>query len=175
MRKEEKLQIIENIAAQLNETPNFYITDIEGLNAAVTSKLRRACFEKQIKLIVVKNTLFYKALEQKGIEGLEQFESVLKGTSAIMYAAETANVPARLIKEFSASNGKPILKGAFVQDCAYIGAENLDALVNIKSREELIGDIIGLLQSPMNNVISALTSQGGGKIAGIVKTLSEKE
>lgn len=175
MRKEEKLQIIETIAAQLNETPNFYVTDIEGLNAEVTSKLRRACFEKQIKLVVVKNTLFYKALEQKGIEGLEQFESVLKGTSAIMYATTAANAPAKLIKEFSASNGKPILKGAFVQDCTYIGAENLEALVNIKSREELIGDIIGLLQSPMKTVISALTSQGGGKIAGIVKTLSEKE
>ncbi|MEF9931670.1 MAG: 50S ribosomal protein L10 [Bacteroidales bacterium] len=175
MRKEEKLQIIESIAAQLKETPNFYVADIEGLNAQVTSKLRRACFEKQIKLAVIKNTLFYKALEQKGIENLEQFETVLKGSSAIMYALEAANSPAKLIKEFGKENGKPILKGAYVQDCAYIGAENLEALVNIKSREELIGDIIGLLQSPMQNVISALTSQGGGKIAGIVKTLSEKE
>lgn len=175
MRKEEKSQIIESIAAQLNETPNFYVADIAGLNAQVTSKLRRACFEKQIKLAVVKNTLFYKALEQKGIENLEQFESVLKGSSAIMYAAETANAPARLIQEFGKANGKPILKGAYVQECVYIGAENLEALVNIKSREELIGDIIGLLQSPMQNVISGLTAQSGGTIAGIVKTLSEKE
>lgn len=174
MRKEEKLQIIEDIAAQLNQSPNFYVTDITGLNAEVTSKLRRACFEKQIKLAVVKNTLFYKALEQKGIEGLEQFEGMLKGSSAIMFAPEAANVPAKLIQEFGLANGKPVLKGAYVQECIY-GAAALETLVNIKSREELIGDIIGLLQSPAKNVISALTSQGGGKIAGIVKTLSEKE
>lgn len=175
MRKEEKLQIIESIAAQLEVSPNFYITDIEGMNAETTSNLRRACFEKEVKLVVVKNTLFYKALQQRGIEEIEQFESILKGSSAIMFAPEAANVPAKLIKEFGQKSGKPVLKGAFVQECAYIGAENLETLVNIKSREELIGDIITLLQSPAKNVISALTSQGGGKIAGIVKTLSEKE
>ena len=175
MRKEEKLQIIDSIAAQLTQTPNFYVTDIAGMNAEATSKLRRACFEKQIKLAVVKNTLFYKALEQKGIEGLDQFESMLKGSSAIMFAPEAANVPARLIKEFGKENGKPVLKGAYVQESIYVGAENLETLVNIKSREELIGDIITLLQSPAKTVISALTSQSGGKLAGIVKTLSEKE
>lgn len=174
MRKEDKVQIIENIAAQLESTPNFYVTDIEGLNAEKTSKLRRACFEKQIKLVVVKNTLFYKALQQKQVADFEQFESILKGSTAIMYC-ETPNAPAKLIKEFGAENGKPALKGAMVQECSYIGAENLETLVNIKSREELIGDIVALLQSPMKNVVSALTSQGGGKIAGIVKTLSEKE
>ena len=167
MRKEEKVQIIDSIAARLEETPNFYVTDIEGLNAELTSKLRRACFEKQIKLVVVKNTLFYKALEQ--------FEPIMKGSSAIMFTS-VGNAPAKLMKEFSKeANGKPALKGAFVDSCAYIGADNLETLVNIKSKEELIGDIIGLLQSPVKNVISALTSQGGGKIAGIVKTLSEKE
>ncbi len=174
MKKELKAQIIENIAAQLEETPSFYITDIEGLNAEVTTKLRRACFEKEIKLLVVKNTLFYKVIEQKGIENVEQFADVLKGSSAIMFT-NVANAPARLIKEFAKENQKPVLKGAFVQDCAYIGAEHLETLVNIKSREELIGDIIGMLQAPAQNVISALQSQGGGKIAGIVKTLSEKE
>lgn len=174
MKKELKAQIIENIAAQLEETPSFYITDIEGLNAEVTTKLRRACFEKEIKLLVVKNTLFYKVIEQKGIENVEQFADVLKGSSAIMFT-NVANAPARLIKEFAKENQKPLLKGAFVQDCAYIGAEHLETLVNIKSREELIGDIIGMLQAPAQNVISALQSQGGGKIAGIVKTLSEKE
>ena len=174
MRKEDKAQIIESMAAQLKETPNFYVADIEGLNAETTTKLRRACFEKQIKLLVVKNTLFYKVLEQKGIENFEQFADVMKGSSAIMFTT-VANAPARLIKEFGKDNGKPVLKGAMVQDCTYIGADNLETLVNIKSREELIGDIIGLLQSPVQNVISALTSQGGGKIAGIVKTLSEKE
>lgn len=175
MRKELKAQIIENIAAQLEETPSFYVTDIEGLNAEATAKLRRACFEKQIKLLVVKNTLFYKVLEQKGIENVEQFADVLKGSSAIMFTT-VANAPAKLIKEFSGDhNGKPALKGAFVQDCVYVGADQLETLVGIKSREELIGDIIAMLQSPAQNVISALTSQGGGKIAGIVKTLSEKE
>ena len=174
MRKEDKAQIIESIAAQLKETPNFYVADVEGLNAEVTSKLRRACFEKDIKLVVVKNTLFYKALEMNQVADYEQFASVLKGSTAVMFC-NTANAPAKLIKEFSQDGGKPALKGASVQDCTYIGAENLETLVNIKSREELIGDIIGLLQSPAQNVISALTSQGGGKIAGIVKTLSEKE
>ena len=174
MRKEEKAQIIESIAAQLNETPNFYVTDIEGLNAEATSKLRRACFEKDIKLVVVKNTLFYKALEMNQVADFQQFESVLKGSTAVMFC-NTANAPAKLIKEFGSANGKPVLKGAMVQDCTYIGADNLETLVNIKSREELIGDIIGMLQAPAQNVISALTSQGGGKIAGIVKTLSEKE
>ena len=174
MRKENKAQIIESMAAQLKETPNFYVTDVEGLNAEDTTKLRRACFEKNIKLVVVKNTLFYKALEMNEVADFQQFESVLKGSTAVMFC-ETANAPAKLIKEFSKDSGKPALKGAMVQECAYIGAENLETLVNIKSREELIGDIIGLLQSPAKNVISALTSQGGGKIAGIVKTLSEKE
>ena len=174
MRKEDKAQIIESMAAQLKETPNFYVADIEGLNAETTTKLRRACFEKEIKLLVVKNTLFYKVLEQKGIENLEQFGDVLKGSSAIMFTT-VANAPARLIKEFSKENEKPVLKAAFVQDCTYFGADQLDTLVSIKSREELIGDIIGMLQAPAQNVISALQSQGGGKIAGIVKTLSEKE
>ena len=174
MRKEDKALIIESMAAQLKETPNFYVADVEGLNAETTSKLRRACFEKDIKLVVVKNTLFYKALEMNQVADYEQFASVLKGSTAVMFC-NTANAPAKLIKEFGKDNGKPVLKGASVQDCTYIGAENLETLVNIKSREELIGDIIGMLQAPAQNVISALTSQGGGKIAGIVKTLSEKE
>jgi Ribosomal protein L10 len=174
MRKENKTQIIDNIAAQLTEVPNFYITDIEGLNAEVTSKLRRACFEKEIKLVVVKNTLFKKALEKNGLDCVDIMTPILKGSSAIMFT-QKGNVPAKLIKEFGAENGKPTLKGAYIEQCAYIGAENLEVLANIKSREELIGDIIGLLQSPAKNVISALQSQSGGKIAGIVKTLSEKE
>jgi len=173
MRKEEKKQIIESLAAQLEQTPNFYLTDISGLNAAVTAKLRRACFEKQIKLVVVKNTLFRKALEQKAFTDAELLFPVLDGPSAVMFT-ESASAPAKLIKEFGKKFGKPILKGALVQECAYVGVDQLDALVSIKSREELIGDIIGLLQSPVNNVISALVSNAGGKIAGIVKTLSEK-
>ena len=173
MRKEEKTQIIESLAAQLEQTPNFYLADISGLNAEVTAKLRRACFEKKIKLVVVKNTLLRKALEQKALTDAELLFPVLEGPSAVMFT-EAASAPAKLIKEFGKRYGKPILKGALVQECAYVGENQLDALVSIKSREELIGDIIGLLQSPVNNVISALQSNAGGKIAGIVKTLSEK-
>lgn len=174
MRKEEKTQIIESLAAQLEETPNFYITDISGLNAQKTAMLRRACFEKDIKLIVVKNTLLRKALEKKALTESEAIYPILEGPTAVMFT-QTANTPAKLIKEFGKEHGKPVLKGALVQECAYIGENQLEALISIKSREELIGDIIGLLQSPVKNIISGLVSNGGGKIAGIVKTLSEKE
>lgn len=175
MRKELKSQIIEDLTARLKENPNFYVSDIAGLNAGATAKLRRQCFKQNIKLLVVKNTLFYKALENTGMTDYQLFEDVMKGSSAIMFS-ETPNGPAKLIKSFSAADGKgkPELKAAYVQECAYIGAENLEVLCNIKSKNELIGDIVTLLQSPANNVISALKSQGGGKIAGIVKTLSEK-
>ncbi|MFA6758748.1 MAG: 50S ribosomal protein L10 [Bacteroidales bacterium] len=174
MKKEEKTQIIESLAAQFQVTPNFYLTDISGLDAEKTAMLRRACFEKEIKLLVVKNTLVRKALEKIAIADSQDLFPILAGPTAIMFA-ENINAPAKLIKEFGKKHGKPALKGAFVQECVYIGADQLDALVSIKSREELIGDIIGLLQSPMQNVISALKSSGGGTIAGIVKTLSEKE
>ncbi|GAB1472935.1 50S ribosomal protein L10 [Bacteroidota bacterium] len=174
MRKEEKTQIIESLAAQLEETPNFYITDISGLNAQKTAMLRRACFEKDIKLIVVKNTLLRKALEKKALTESEAIYPILEGPTAVMFT-QTANTPAKLIKEFGKEHGKPVLKGALVQECAYVGENQLEALISIKSREELIGDIIGLLQSPVKNIISGLVSNGGGKIAGIVKTLSEKE
>ena len=174
MRKEGKAQILESIAAQIQETPNFYITDISGLNAGQTSKLRRDCFEKGIKLVVVKNTLFHKALKDTGIEELELLFPVLEGPTAIMYT-ETPNAPAKLIKKYADEGAeKPALKGAYVQECSFVGADKLTELCNIKSREELIGDIVGLLQSPARNVISALQS-AGSTLAGIVKTLSEKE
>ena len=174
MRKEGKAQILESIAAQIQETPNFYITDISGLNAGQTSKLRRDCFEKGIKLVVVKNTLFHKALKDIGIEELELLFPVLEGPTAIMYT-ETPNAPAKLIKKYADEGAeKPALKGAYVQECSFVGADKLTELCNIKSREELIGDIVGLLQSPARNVISALQS-AGSTLAGIVKTLSEKE
>ena len=173
MRKEEKTQIIDILAAQLEQTPDFYIADNSGLNAENTAKLRRACYEKEIKLVVVKNTLFRKALEKKALADSELLFPVLEGPSAIMFTT-VANSPAKLIKEFGKQYGKPVLKGALVQECAYVGENQLEALVTIKSREELIGDIIGLLQSPAQNVISALQSNGGGKIAGLVKILSEK-
>ena len=171
MRKEEKTQIIDSLAEQLQAVPHFYIADISGLNAENTFKLRKLCFEKNIKLVVAKNTLFKKALEKNGFED-ESIYSILEGPTSIMFC-ETANVPAKLIKEFSKKHEKPVLKGAYVQECVFLGKERLEELVNIKSREELIGDIIGMLQSPAKNVISALQSSGG-KLAGIVKTLSEK-
>lgn len=174
MKKELKAQIIESISAQLRETPNFYITDISGLNAEKTTKLRRECFNAGIKLSVVKNTLFHHVLKEIDNEEMNLLVSVLEGNSAIMYT-ETANAPAKLIKKLNkAGMEKPVLKGAYVQECAFVGADKLDELASIKSREELIGDIVMLLQSPARNVISALES-AGGKIAGIVKTLSEKE
>ncbi len=173
MRKELKSQVIDQIAALIEQRPNFYITNIEGLNAENTSALRRACFEKDIQLVVVKNTLLSKVLE-KGSEDMKSLCSTLKGSTALMFT-ETPNAPAKLIKEQAAKLGKPEFKGAYVQECAYVGAENLETLCNIKSREELIGDIITILQSPVKNVISGLQSNAGGCIAGLVKTLSEKE
>ncbi len=174
MRKEEKTQILESITAQIQETPNFYVTDISGLNAEQTAKLRRDCFEKNIKLVVVKNTLFHKAIESLGNEEVKQLFPTLEGPTAIMYT-DTPNVPAKLIKKYADDGSeKPALKGAYVQECAFVGADKLNELCNIKSREELIGEIVGLLQSPARNVISALQS-AGGTLAGIVKTLAERE
>jgi len=174
MNKELKAQVIESISAQLKECPNFYITDIAGLNAEDTVKLRRACFEKGIKLSVVKNTLFAHVIKNSDNDELKELLPTLVGNTAIMYS-ETANVPGKLIKKLQKDGmAKPVLKGAYVQECAFVGADKLDELASIKSKEELIGDIVALLQSPARNVISALES-AGGKIAGIVKTLSEKE
>ncbi|MBR1632445.1 MAG: 50S ribosomal protein L10 [Bacteroidales bacterium] len=172
MKKELKSQVIESISANLKEYPNFYITDIAGLNAEQTSKLRRECFGQGIKLTVVKNTLFTIVLKNSGNEELASLIDTLKGNSAIMYS-ESPNTPAKLIKDWQKKGEKPALKGAYVQECAFIGADKLDELVAIKSKEELIGDIIALLQSPARNVISALQS-AGNTIAGVVKTLEER-
>ncbi len=174
MRREEKIQIIENISADIKQYGNFYVTDIAGLNAEDTTKLRRECHKQGIKLVVVKNTLFNIALKGFEEEEIQSLSSVLVGNSAIMYC-EAPNAPAKLIKKYNKDKKeKPALKGAYVQECAFIGAERLEELVSIKSKEELLGDIIGLLQSPAKNVISALNS-AEGKLAGLVKTLSERE
>ena len=171
MKREEKNTIIENIIQQIQGSKHFYLTDIAALNAEATSKLRRKCFENNIELLVVKNTLLKKALEK--MEGnYEELYSVLKDSTSLMLS-ETGNAPAKLIKEFRSTSPKPILKAAYVEECVYIGDQQLDALVSIKSRDELIGDIIGMLQSPANNVISALQS-GKNTLAGVVKTLSER-
>jgi len=172
MTREEKSQVIEELTAQLASNANIYLADISGLNAGTTSDLRRACFKANVKLAVVKNTLLEKAMEASE-KDFGDLPSVLKGNTSVMYS-ETGNGPAKVIKAFRKKSDKPLLKGAFIEEAIYIGDDQLDALVDIKSREELIGDIVGLLQSPAKNVISALKS-GGGKLAGIIKTLSEKE
>ena len=171
MTREEKAIVIEDLTAQLAENANIYLADISGLDAVATSNLRRACFKANIKLAVVKNTVLAKAMEASDKE-FGELSSVLKGNTSLMLS-ETGNGPAKLIKDFRKKSDKPLLKGAFIEEAVYIGDQNLEALVNIKSKEEVIGDIIGLLQSPAKNVISGLKS-GGGKLAGILKTLSEK-
>ncbi len=172
MTREEKAIVIEQLAAKLADSANIYLTDASGLNAEVTSNLRRACFKANIKLEVVKNTLLAKAMEASD-KDFGELSSVLVGNTAMMLS-ETGNAPAKLIKEFRKKSNKPILKGAFIEEAVYLGDDQVEALVNIKSKDELIGEIITLLQSPAKNVVSALQS-GGGTLAGIIKTLSEKE
>jgi large subunit ribosomal protein L10 len=171
MRRDEKTVIIESLAEKLKEYSHFYLTDTAQLNAADTSDLRRKCFNNDIKLIVVKNTLLKRALEQTGVN-FEELFPVLKGTTSIMFS-NTGNGPAKLIKEFRKKHDKPVLKGAYVQESIYVGENTLDSLVSVKTKQELIGDIIMLLQSPAKNVVSALQS-GGTKIHGVLETLSKK-
>ena len=171
MTREEKSQVIQDLTAKLADTSTIYLADISGLDATTTSNLRRACFKANVQLSVVKNTLLAKAMEASD-KDFGDLTSVLKGNTS-MLVAEAANAPAKLIKEFRKKSDKPFLKGAYAEESVYIGDDQLDALVNIKSREELIGDIITLLQSPAKNVISALQS-GGNKLSSILTTLSEK-
>ena len=171
MKKSDKLAVIEQLTNEINSYNHFYIADISGLNAEVTSNLRRLCNKREVKLVVVKNTLFRKALENSTKETSELYD-VLKDTTSVLFS-NTGNVPAKLIKEFSKKNKKPIFKAAFVEECTYIGENQLDSLVDIKSKEELIGGIINMLQSPMKNVVSALQS-GGQTISGILKTLEQR-
>ena len=172
MTKEEKLVVINSLAEQLQAYPHFYITNIESLNAEQTASLRRKCFESNVKLVVVKNTLLTKALEK--VEKADaDLVKVLEGSTSIMFT-EVAKAPAVLIKEFRKTSDKPVLKAAYAEGCVYVGDEQLETLCNIKSREELIGDIVALLQSPAKNVISALQGNAGQKIAGLVKTLASR-
>lgn len=173
MTREEKNQIIDELQSLLAEAPVIYLTDASALNSAATSQLRRECFKKDIQLRVVKNTLLRIAMERtEGKDFGPLMSDALKGQTALM-TTNVGNAPARLIKDFRAKFPKPLLKGAYIEEACFVGDEQLDALVNLKSKEELLGDIIGLLQSPAKNVISALKS-GGNTIAGVVKTLSER-
>ena len=171
MKKEEKTQLIESLAEKLSSVNNFYLTDISNLNVETSNKLRRLCFKRNIELSMVKNTLLKKAMEKTG-KDFESLYGILKGSTSIMFA-EVANDPAKLIQEFRRSSPKPILKGAYVQESVYLGDDQLIALVNIKSKSELIGDVVWMLQSPVRNVISALQS-GSTILSGIVKTMSDK-
>lgn len=171
MTREEKSKVIEDLTAQLAGTNVIYLADISGLDAEATSSLRRTCFKAGIELAVVKNTLLEKAMEASAND-YGELPSTLKGNTSILIA-ENGNAPAKIIKEFRKKSDKPVLKGAFIHHAVFIGDNQLDALIALKSKDEVIGEIIGLLQSPAKNVISALKS-GGGIIAGIVKTLSER-
>ena len=170
MTREEKSKVIEKLTTELAENTNIYMTDVSGLDASETSKLRRACFKANIKLSVVKNTLLSKAMESSE-KDFGNLDEVLVGNTALMYS-QVGNSPAKLIKQFRKKSERPLLKGASIEDAIYVGDDQVEFLANIKSREELIGEVITLLQSPAKNVISALQSSGS-TISGVLKTLSE--
>jgi large subunit ribosomal protein L10 len=172
MKKTEKDVIIKDVASKIKEYSHFYITDTTGLKAGATSNLRRLCFNSDVKMVVVKNTLFKKAIEQSGkkIEGLDD---ALKGTSAVLFS-QVGSLPAKLLKDFRKKATVPVFKGAFAEESVYLGEGQLEALATIKTKEELIGDVLALLLSPIKNVVGALQS-GGTTIHGILKTLGEKE
>ncbi len=172
MTREEKAKYIDELTAQLTEANVIYLADTAELTVEVVNNLRRRAFNANVGLRVVKNTLLEKAMEKVEGKDFGNLKDTLSGATSVMFS-EVGNVPAKLIKEFRKKNDKPILKGAFIDECVYIGDNQLEALVNIKSKEELLGDIIALLQSPAKNVVSGLKG-AGGKIAGILKTLEER-
>jgi len=171
MRKEVKDTIIVDLGNMLKEYPHFYLVDTAGLNAADTSDLRRKCFKNDIKMVVVKNTLLHKAFEASDVDYSPLYET-LKGTTALMFC-QTANVPAKLLKEYKEKKKEtPALKGAFAEEMAFVGADKLDELCAIKSKNELIADVVALLQSPIKNVVSGLNA--GGKIHGLLDAIAER-
>ena len=172
MTRQEKIDAIENLKESLAGAKTLYLTDISGLDAVQTSALRRNCFKENIQLKVVKNTLLANAMEASN-QDFGELKNILKGNTSLMFS-ESGNAPAKVIKNFRKKFDKPILKGAFIEEAIYIGDNQIDALEAIKSKEELIGEIIALLQSPAKNIVSSLQS-GGGKLSGILKTLSERE
>ena len=175
MNREEKAQIIDELAVKFKENNYFYITDASGLTVAEVNALRRMCFDKGVEYRVFKNTLIKKALEKLDHDYSDFGETVLKGFSGIMFTRENGNAPAKIIKDYrNKGSEKPILKGASIDHDLFIGDEHLKMLSNLKSKSELIGEIIGLLQSPISNLMGALESSKH-QLSGIVKTLSEKE
>jgi large subunit ribosomal protein L10 len=176
MTREEKTAVIEELREKFNETPNFYVCDASGMTVEQTNNFRRMCYERGIEYRVIKNTLIKKALETNGVDYTEFNQGVLKGFSGVLFAPENFKAPASLLKDYykKSNSTSPVLKGATIDASFFIGADQLDALTKLKNKNELIGEVIGLLQSPAQNVISALKGQGS-KIAGILKTLAERE
>ena len=170
MRKEVKDTIIHELGEKLKQYPHFYLVDVSGLNAEATADLRRKCFKQEIKMVVVKNTLLHKALEASEID-FEPIYSALKGSTAVWFT-KTANVPAKLLKEYTKA-GIPALKAAYAEESIFIGANRLEELASIKSKNELIADVVAMLQGPAQGVISALES-GANTIHGVLKTLEER-
>lgn len=171
MTREEKNQLIDSLAEELNSFNTIYLADISDLDSEKTTKLRGLCVKRSVKLTVVKNTLLKKAME-KTERDFEPLYETLKGNTSVMFA-EVGNAPAKLIKEFRKANDRPILKGAYIEEMSYVGEDQLDFLASIKSKDELIGDLVGLLQSPMRNLMGALMS-GGNTLSGVLTTLSER-
>ena len=172
MKSSEKQVIINTLQEQIDSYNHFYLADISGLNAEDTSDLRRLCFSQEVKLVVVKNTLLRKALENSGKDASELFDA-LKGNTSVMFT-EQGNVPAKLIKDFTKTHDKPVLKAAYVEESVYVGADQLETLIAVKSKNELIADVVALLESPMKTVLGQLQS-GGNTIHGVLDTLKEKE
>ena len=171
MKREEKQEIVNALAEQIKSYGNFYITDTADLTVEKINGIRRKCFDKGIAIRVVKNTLIQKALEEAGVDS-EELQGILKGSSTMLFS-ETGSAPAKLIKELRKEGDKPVLKGAYIDAAVFIGDNQVDVLSKLKSKQELIGEIIGLLQSPAKNVVSALQS-GSNTLAGLVKTLQER-
>jgi len=172
MKSADKQVLINNLQEQIDSYDHFYLADISGLNAADTSDLRRLCFKQNVKLVVAKNTLFRKALENSE-KNAEELYDALKGNTSVMFT-EVGNAPAKLIKEFRKKHKRPLLKAAFVEESVYLGEEQLDALIAVKSKNELVADVVALLKSPMQTLLSQLQS-GGNTIHGVLEALKEKE
>lgn len=170
MKKEVKATIIVELGEKLKEYPHFYLVDVTGLNAADTSALRRKCFKSEIKMVVVKNKLLHKAFEASDID-FEPIYPALKGNTAVLFT-KTANVPARMLKDYT-KQGIPALKAAYAEQSIYMGADKLEELASLKSKDEMLADVVALLQSPIKNVVSALQS-GANTIHGVLKTLGER-
>ena len=170
MKKEVKDTIIAELGEKLKNYPHFYLVDVTGLNAEATSSLRRKCFKSEINMVVVKNNLLHKAFETSDVD-FEPLDGSLKGNTAVLFS-QTANVPAKLLKEYK-KEGIPALKAAYAEESLFIGADKLEELAALKSKNELIADVVALLQSPAKNVVSALQS-GAGTIHGVLKTLGER-